>query len=221
MDTVNNEIAVGDDNNHGILVFSRTANGAVAPLREIRGLDTQLDYPSSVVVDVANNELWAVNNVTSDRAVVFTRAADGNATPLRIINFRALNIGRGPNLRLQLMSAGEMPLGIVYGPRAQVFKTKGAPIDWIPLEPVIVQLNPVMLASRAPNPNAAKLFIDFVLSKEAQEMIRDFNRIGPREDVPPNPPRLFQGFRYRVIDPDSYENFPQIIKLYREIFHVK
>lgn len=140
---------------------------------------------------------------------------------MRRLAAQEMRFGRGPNLRLQLMAAGEMPLGVVYGPRAQVFKTKGAPIDWVPLEPVIVQLNPIMLAARAPNPNAAKLFIDFVLSKEGQEMIRDFNRIGPREDVSPNPPALFQGFRYRVIDPDSYENFPQIVKLYREVFGLR
>jgi 6-phosphogluconolactonase (cycloisomerase 2 family) len=88
VDTVNNEIAVGDDNKHGIFVYSRTASGPAAPLRVIRGLDTQLDYPSSVVIDVVNGELWAVNNDTSDLAGVFTRTANGNVAPLRIIDFK-------------------------------------------------------------------------------------------------------------------------------------
>lgn len=92
VDTVNNEIIVGDDNNHGILVYSRTATGAAVPLREIRGLNPLLDYPSQVVVDLVNNELWAVDNDTADRAVVFSRTANGDTAPLRIIDFKAKNI---------------------------------------------------------------------------------------------------------------------------------
>ncbi len=89
VDTVNNELIVGDDNHHGIVVYARTASGAAVPLRQITGLSTQLDYPSQVVVDNTNNELWAVNNDTSDRAVVFNRTDTGNITPLRVVDFKA------------------------------------------------------------------------------------------------------------------------------------
>src|SRR6266853_21165 len=89
VDTVNNELIVGDDNHHGIVVYARTASGAALPLRQITGLSTQLDYPSQVVVDNTNNELWAVNNDTSDRAVVFNRTDTGNMTPLRVVDFKA------------------------------------------------------------------------------------------------------------------------------------
>ncbi|MSP37921.1 MAG: hypothetical protein EXR70_05470 [Deltaproteobacteria bacterium] len=34
-----------------------------------------------------------------------------------------------------------------------------------------------MLAAKAPHPNAARLFYDFLLSKEGQEMLRGFQRI--------------------------------------------
>lgn len=61
VDTVNNELIVGDDNHHGVVVYARTASGPAVPLRQINGLSTQLDYPSQVVVDNPNNELWAVN----------------------------------------------------------------------------------------------------------------------------------------------------------------
>ena len=33
----------------------------------------------------------------------------------------------------------------------------------------MTQVNPIMLARKAPHPNAARLFYDFVLSKEGQE----------------------------------------------------
>jgi hypothetical protein len=38
VDTVNDEIAVGDDNNHGIVVYNRTANGAALPTRSAPGV---------------------------------------------------------------------------------------------------------------------------------------------------------------------------------------
>lgn len=92
VDTTNNEIIVGDDNKHGVLVYSRTASGAVAPLRQIIGLNTGLDYPSQVVVDLINNELWAVDNDTSDRAMVFSRTANGNVAPLRVVDFKLFEL---------------------------------------------------------------------------------------------------------------------------------
>lgn len=89
VDTTNNELFVGDDNDHSIIVYSRTASGAAAPLRKIQGLNTDLDFPSSVVLDLPNSEVWAVNNDTSDRAVVFGRTANGNVAPLRTIDLKA------------------------------------------------------------------------------------------------------------------------------------
>ena len=53
----------------------------------------------------------------------------------------------------------------------------------------------MQLAAKAPHPNAARLFYDFVLSKEGQEMLRGFQRIPVRKDVEPDPPRLFRGFK--------------------------
>ncbi len=92
VDTVNNELIVGDDNHHGVFTYSRTATGAAAPLRTVTGLSTLLDYPSSVVVDNVNNELWAVNDDTSDRAVVFSRTANGDVAPLRVVDFKLFEL---------------------------------------------------------------------------------------------------------------------------------
>jgi iron(III) transport system substrate-binding protein len=42
---------------------------------------------------------------------------------------------RGSRGRVQLVAAGEFPLTIAYGPHIQSYVTRGAPIDWVPLEP--------------------------------------------------------------------------------------
>jgi iron(III) transport system substrate-binding protein len=128
---------------------------------------------------------------------------------------------RGNTNRVQLTMAGEYYLIIAYAPTIQRETSKGHPIDWVPLEPVPVQVNPMMLAAKAPHPNAGKLFIDFLLSKEAQKMLVGFRRIPVREDVDPDPPRLFKGYKRIVEHPEDYKNFSETVKLYQEIFGLR
>ena len=40
----------------------------------------------------------------------------------------------------------------------------GAPVDWIYLNPVFANIHPIGIRREAPHPNAARLFMDFVLS---------------------------------------------------------
>jgi iron(III) transport system substrate-binding protein len=127
---------------------------------------------------------------------------------------------RGNTNRVQLAVAGEYSLIIAYAPTIQRETSKGGPIDWVPLEPVPVQVNPVMIAAHAPHPNAAKLFMDFVLSAEGQKMLVKFRRIPVREDVEPDPPRLFRGYKRIVEHPEDYKDFTETVKLYRDIFGV-
>lgn len=128
---------------------------------------------------------------------------------------------RGNTNRVQLTMAGEFPLIIAYAPTIQREASRGAPIDWLPLEPVVVQVNPVMLAAEAPHPNAARLFADFMLSKEGQSMLVGFRRIPVREDVDADPPRLFRGYKRIVEHPEGYENFGETVRLYQDIFNLR
>ena len=54
-----------------------------------------------------------------------------------------------PSSRIQLLAAGEFPLTLASGNTLQTFASRGAPVDWVPLEPVFVQLNTIMLAAQA------------------------------------------------------------------------
>ena len=128
---------------------------------------------------------------------------------------------RGNTERVQLTVAGEYPLIIAYNQTIQRLTSRGAPIDWLALEPAVTQVNPVMLASKAPHPNAARLFYDFILSREGQEMLRGFQRIPVRNDVESDPPRLFRGFKILVEDPEDYKDFDATVKQYLEIFKLR
>jgi len=128
---------------------------------------------------------------------------------------------RGNTERVQLTLAGEYELIIAYNQTIQRMTSRGAPIDWVALEPAVVQVNPVMLAAKAPHPNAGKLLIDFLLSKEGAEMLRSFQRIPVRKDVEADPPRLMRGYKRVLEHPEDYKNFDETVKLYLEIFKLR
>ena len=124
---------------------------------------------------------------------------------------------RGARGRIQLVAAGEAPLTIGYGPHAQSFVNQGAPIEWVPLEPVVVIINTVSITSRPAHPAAAKLFIDFLFSKTTQLKLREMSRIPSRIDVEPDPPRLIKGFK-KVIQDIENDHITESIKLFQQIF---
>src|SRR5262245_26342522 len=128
----------------------------------------------------------------------------------------------GRTLLAQLIAAGEVNSGLAaYSQNFENLKRDGAPVDWVPLDPVYGNLNPMGLSSKAPRPNAGKLFIDFVLSRGGQEVIRAQRRVPDRIDVLPDPPKLAQGFSAVFTADEVYANFDQYVKLFQDAFGSK
>jgi len=127
---------------------------------------------------------------------------------------------RGHTLIAQLMAAGEFPVAIVYAHRIGDMKKKGAPVEWInTLDPIVVSVIGIGLSARPKNPNTAKLFIDFVLSKEGQKMISSFNRIPARADVKPPSPMMDQGMlKLRTIPKDAATRYNEYFREFRRTF---
>jgi iron(III) transport system substrate-binding protein len=122
-------------------------------------------------------------------------------------------------LAVQGVASGEVPLGLnLYGTRTEEFKKKGAPVDWIPMEFVLASLEPLAVAANAANPNAARLFVDFLLSKEAQDLMRQRFRIPSRPDVPPDPPELTKGLNVIATDLSLADQSKQLAAEYYGIF---
>jgi len=94
-------------------------------------------------------------------------------------------IRRGHTLISQLVAAGEVPLTPTMRVNiAETLKSKGAPVDWLAIEPIAP--NPPVSVAMAPNslhPTAARVFIDYVLSREGQLVIRSSNRNPTRSDL--------------------------------------
>lgn len=131
-----------------------------------------------------------------------------------------LRIGR--TLLAQLVAAGEFNGTLTaYTHSFETLKASGAPVEWIPLAPTYANIHPMGISVKAPHPNAAKLFIDYALSKKGQELFRSLGRIPDRVDTPPDPPDLLKGIVPAFTAPEIYEEFDRHIKLFRETFGVK
>lgn len=130
-----------------------------------------------------------------------------------------LALRSGHSLLTQLLIGGEFPIYLDgFGSNIEKFKSQGAPIDWVALEPVIVSLNPVGLAFNAPHPNGARLLLDFLLSKEGQEVGRSVAKLPARPDVEPPYPRLTKGLKLFPVPAAVADRYGEIVKEFRELF---
>jgi iron(III) transport system substrate-binding protein len=127
---------------------------------------------------------------------------------------------RGHGLVAQLVAAGEVPLGWAYSFRVERMKRESAPVDWVTtFNPIVTTISGIGLAAKASSPNAAKLFIDFVLSKKAQEMIREMRRIPSRSDVKPAAPKMDQTkLKLKLVPAEVSANSDRYAEEFRKIF---
>lgn len=80
---------------------------------------------------------------------------------------------RGHTLLVNLVASGEVPIGInAYHEHVEQAQERGAPVDYVFMEPVIAMPLTVAAFRNAPHPHAAILFMDFLLN-DAQALIVD------------------------------------------------
>jgi len=119
------------------------------------------------------------------------------------------------------MHTGNVAMVIARAPVIQGYKKKlQSPIDWVFLEPIVAQIDAVMLSSRSPHPNGARLFVDFVLSKEGQSALAGIQQIPVRRDMEPRLNPTLPGHKWFVERPDKHVNFQETVRLFREIFGI-
>ncbi len=130
-----------------------------------------------------------------------------------------LRLVSGHSLGAQLLAAGEFYIHVgVFPFRVELMKEDGAPIDWVPLDPVIAYAKPASLSAKAPHPNAAKLLVNFLFSKEGQGVIAKFGRITTRSDVPARFPKMRIADKVHPSDISLAEDFAKYNKKFRKTF---
>jgi len=132
-----------------------------------------------------------------------------------------INFRKGYTLISELVSAGEFPVAVsLYQHRVDEYAEKGAPLQWVASNPLVGgDPNKISLLKHAPRPNAAKLFIDFMLSAEGQQLLQDKGRSPGRIGLGPRNPRL-KGARIFTphVSADEYEDLG---KEFNRIFKVQ
>ena len=125
-----------------------------------------------------------------------------------------LSVRLGHTLLNNLVISGEVPLALtVYNYMPEQAKKKGAPIDWFALEPAIARSNAVGVARRAPHPNAALLFYEYLLG-EGQQYFVDMDYV-PTNTKVPSP---LTGVKIVQTDPiRSLDDAQQWTRLYDEV----
>jgi iron(III) transport system substrate-binding protein len=96
-----------------------------------------------------------------------------------------------------LVVSGEVPLSpTIFDANIHTAKQKGAPVEWRPLEPVVTTVSYSGLTLKPTHPHAALLFLEYLHSKEGQQLIMKGGLWSPREDIA----TLEQKFKKSYID---------------------
>ena len=124
---------------------------------------------------------------------------------------------------LDQVIAGEYAIALqIFNHHAVISAKKGAPVKWIPLQPATGVLSVVSIAKAAPHPNAAKLFEDFLVSKDGQKAYQAAYYLPADPDVPALDPELKpEGgkFRSRFFSPEeTAAKMPHWKQIYDRLF---
>jgi iron(III) transport system substrate-binding protein len=130
---------------------------------------------------------------------------------------------KGHSLLAQLVAAGEFSLALLYAHRTQLTKDRGAPIDWVKTsKPIIVSLNALAVLEKAQRPNAARLWVDFLMSEAGQKLLYDGGQIPLRSRaIPASSPLAAEQLELHPVSPQVMERFEQYKKDFSDTFGVR
>ncbi len=101
----------------------------------------------------------------------------------KIVNYTA-----SPREVVNKVMAGECLISLnIFLHHAVISQQKGASVAARPLEPVAANASVATLAKGTQNPHAAMLFIDYLLSKEAQQVLEKADYFPAHPDIAPQP----------------------------------
>jgi iron(III) transport system substrate-binding protein len=137
---------------------------------------------------------------------------------LRGLNKQGPSLRRGHTLLAQLNGAGEFAVAVnVFGYEVLIMKGQGAPIEPVLAFPVVVRPSYLAIAKHAPHPNAAKLYLDFAISAEGQQLWANFGAPVLRSGIKLRFPELLNNPNVRPVTLEMAKDYPQVSKLFYSI----
>lgn len=158
------------------------------------------------------------NNIMFLAAMMTHYGKAGGMDFLHKLAAQAPQVRGGGTLVVTLVAAGEFPLAFsINENNVENFKQRGAPIDWVrPADPLYGELVPIGILAGAPHPSAARMFVDYVLSKEGQEVFRNLGKLPARSDVAPK--YNIDREKLRMIPPEEEARTGFYAKLFDDLF---
>jgi len=125
----------------------------------------------------------------------------------------------GHELLAQLIAAGEGLLDVNI-PVASVerMKERSAPMGWTALGAAPAVMVGIGEAAQAAHPNAAKIFLDFVLSRDGQKLMQTPGRLVARSDLANDQAHMLKRLKIVPVDPALAEKLEEYAKQLRSIF---
>lgn len=136
---------------------------------------------------------------------------------------KIINVPASQRVVLDQVIAGQYPVALsTFSHHSEISAKKGAPVKWLKFEYVTGTVDPIFLIKSAPHPNAAKLFIEFVLSSKGQTILQQADYIPADPAIPAAIPRLKPetgGFKAVFLPIKQVDaEMPSWIKTYNELF---
>jgi iron(III) transport system substrate-binding protein len=137
----------------------------------------QVALPSPLYSGAAAIHMGALRESPALGADYYAKLAKNDAVALR-----------GNGAVLNAVAGGQKMYGIIVEFMALNAKAKGSPVDFVfPAEGVSIVTEPTAILRGTKNLDAARAFVDFLLSKEGQELAVSQGYFPARKDVKPPP----------------------------------
>ncbi len=117
----------------------------------------------------------------------------------------------------QKIISGEALAGITYVKYVHTFGKDGAPLDYVRLPKMLAEGHTAAISAKAPHPNAAKLFENFLISKEGMEIEAQQGEFVTAKGIYP-PIKDAQKINAVIIDELSSEEFTKWAAEFRPLF---
>lgn len=124
---------------------------------------------------------------------------------------------------LDRVIAGEYAIGVnMFNHHAVISAAKAAPVKWLPVSPAMVTLNTSSVMKNAPHPNAARLFMAFLVSEEGQQLFAAEDYLPVHPKVKPKDPSLVpdgKNLTGLFFTPEESESqMDEWVKIFRSMF---
>jgi len=139
-----------------------------------------------------------LTSMGQDRGMAYLRA---------LAKQNVVNVEGSSRAVLDQVIAGEYWINLMaFNHHTVISARKGAPSDWLKIEPAPVMLDAVGLLKDAPHPNAARLLLEFLLSEDGQKVFQKFEYLPALPSVPATVAALRPhegGFKANFLKPEE------------------